>query len=120
VTITQGGPAGAVVALQNAQSCRVAARVADGDVGSTATLGVRPEHLRVDAAGPFAGRVELFERLGPLSFAHLSGADRMGGVVAQLPSDRHVAFGESIAFAIEPEDAQLFTPDGAAYPRLSL
>ena len=63
-------------------------------------------------------RVELFERLGPLSFAHLNERGAAGAVVAQLPSDRHVTLDEAICFSVAPEDAQLFDADGVAYPRV--
>ena len=98
-------------------NCRVAARVPPFAVGGTATLGIRPEHLVADDGGPFAGQVELFERLGPLSFAHLGG--QPGSVVAQLPGERTVTLGETVRFSAPPDRALLFAPDGTAYPRLT-
>ncbi len=89
-----------------------------GAAGATVTLGVRPEHLVPDAAGPFAGPVELFERLGPLSFAHLGARGAIGTVVAQLPGDRRVTLGETLAFGIAPDRVHLFGSDGRALPRL--
>ena len=95
----------------------VAARVPE--VGCAATLGVRPEHLRLCDDGPFAGAVELFERLGPLSFAHLGTRGEAETLVAQLPGDSRVTLGERLRFTIAPGDAQLFDPGGRAYPRLT-
>ena len=103
-------------ALSDGNQLRATVR---GVAGSAVTLGVRPEHLVAGAAGPFTGAVELFERLGPLSFAHLGKAGAIGSVVAQLPSDRHITLGEAICFSAAPEDAHLFDAQGAAYPRLS-
>ena len=119
VKIARADATGAAVVLANGEACEVAARVPASDVGATVTLGVRPEHLVPDVAGMFGGRVELFERLGPLSFAHLGEAGELGSVVAQLPNDRHVTLDEAIAFSGAPADAQLFAPNGDAYPRLS-
>ncbi len=119
VTIARADATGAEVTLPNGKACEVMVRVSAADVGSVATLGVRPEHLVADAGGAFNGRVELFERLGPLSFAHLGEAGAPGGIVAQLQSDRHVTLDEAVAFSVAPGDAQLFAPGGAAYPRLS-
>ena len=119
VTIARADAAGAEVTLPNGHGCEVRARVPVAVVGAGATLGVRPEHLVADAAGAFSGRVELFERLGPLSFAHLGEAGALGRIVAQLPSDRHVTLGEAIAFSVAPDNAQLFAPSGVAYARLS-
>lgn len=116
VTIEAGDAAGVTVRLPGGGHVVVAAR-AKADVGAPATLGVRPEHLRPDPGGSFGGRVELFERLGPLSFAHL-GDGLHDAIVAQLPSDRVVTLGEAICFSVLPGHAHLFGPDGRAYPRL--
>ncbi|WP_419816825.1 ABC transporter ATP-binding protein [Glacieibacterium sp.] len=107
----------AVVTLPHGSECRVAAKVPVQAVGTQATLGVRPEHLRIDPEGVFGGRVELFERLGPLSFAHLGEAGALGSIVAQLPPDRHVTLGEAVCFSVAATDAQLFAADGSAFPR---
>ena len=121
VTITAADATGATVAIPGGAACRVAVVVSTSSVGSAATLGVRPEHLHPDPHGDFGGAVELFERLGPLSFAHLASPVATGtALVAQLPSDRHVVLGEPICFAVAPTDAHLFAPDGSAFPRLSL
>ena len=117
VTITRAGPVVTVVTLSEGAECRVMVRVPEALVGSPATLGVRPEHLHPDPDGSFGGQVELFERLGPLSFAHLGKAGAQGSIVAQLPSDRHVVLGETICFSVLPGDAHLFGADGAAYLR---
>ena len=85
-------------------------------VGAAVMLGVRPEHLHVDDAGPFVGAVELFERLGPLSFAHLGARGAADTIVAQLPGDRSVTLGEILRVGVAPEDAHVFGADGRAYP----
>lgn len=119
VHVASIGADGATVGLPGGAECRVAVRLPNGAIGAPATLGVRPEHLRPEENGPFGGWVELFERLGPLSFAHLGAAGTLGSIVAQLPSDRPITLGEPIRFSVAPEDAQLFAGDGAAYPRLT-
>ena len=91
VRIARRDDAGAVVTLPDGSECPVAAVVPAAAAGAPATLGVRPEHLHADADGPFGGRVELFERLGPLSFAHLGEAGRGRqhcGAAAERPA-RH-------------------------------
>lgn len=119
VMIQRAGEEGTTVTLADGGECVAAARVPTRDVGGPAVLGVRPEHLRPEPNGPFHGRVELFERLGPLSFAHLNEREAAGAIVAQLPSDRHVSLGEVICFSVDPGHAQLFAVGGAAYPRIS-
>jgi ABC-type sugar transport system ATPase subunit len=113
VTVESVDGEGAALRLPDGGLCRAAARVPAALAGGPATLGIRPEHLQPCEAGPFGGRVELFERLGPLSFAHLAnGHDE--ALVAQLPSDRAVTLGEAIRFTVLPGQARLFGPDGRA------
>ncbi len=119
VRIDRVDAAGATVLLPDGGSCRVAATVPASDIGATATLGIRPEHLRSGPNGPFGGAVELFERLGPLSFAHLGEAGAIGSVVAQLPGDQQFTLGANVRFSVAPTDAHLFAGDSKAYPRVS-
>jgi multiple sugar transport system ATP-binding protein len=115
-TIIDGGAGGATVRTGEGAVVRTAAQVPDGSIGAPVTLGVRPEHLVPDPTGPFAGAIELFERLGPLSFAHLGRQGAAGTIVAQLPGDRAITLGEVLPFAVPPADTHLFAPDGQAYP----
>uniref|UniRef100_UPI00262262D4 ABC transporter ATP-binding protein n=1 Tax=uncultured Sphingomonas sp. TaxID=158754 RepID=UPI00262262D4 len=66
--VVAAGAEGVTLQLENGAEIRAALRAT---VGMAVTMGVRPEHLVLDEEGPFRGAVELFERLGPLSFAHL-------------------------------------------------
>ncbi|PXA90073.1 sugar ABC transporter ATP-binding protein [Nostoc sp. 3335mG] len=115
-TIVGTDAAGARVRTGDGAVVQTEARVPDDAIGRAATLGVRPEHLLPDPGGPFSGGVELFERLGPLSFAHLGRRGEAGSIVAQLPGDRAVKLGEMLHFAVSPADTHLFAPDGSAYP----
>ena len=119
VTITARDEAAAMVVLPNGGACRAAVRVSAADIGRAATLGVRPEHLRIEESGHFGGTVELFERLGPLSFAHLGARGSTEAIVAQLPGDGHIVLGEALCCTVNPADAQLFAADGSAYPRIT-
>jgi len=116
VTIAATGDDGAIVRLPGGERVATLARVPADATGAPATLGVRPEHLLPAVDGPFAGQVELFERLGPLSFAHLGAQGAIGTIVAQLPGARAVTLGETLHFAVPPTDAHLFAADGRAYP----
>lgn len=120
VVIEAADERGATVRFAGGHRCRVAARVPAADVGRAATFGVRPEHLTPDADGIFGGNVELFERLGPLSFAHLTEGSASDTVVAQLPADRQVTLGERVRFSVAADDAHLFGVDGRAYPQLGV
>lgn len=84
-----------------------------GAPGATVTLGIRPEHLVADEGGCFTGAVELFERLGPLSFAHLGARGAAGTIVAQLPGYRRVTLGETLRFSAPRDRVHVFGADGA-------
>ncbi|WP_268934909.1 ABC transporter ATP-binding protein [Sphingomonas sp. Leaf4] len=116
VTIIAAGPSGTQVRLPDGTLLSTAAQVPPSAIGSQATLGIRPEHLRAADDGAFCGAVELFERLGPLSFAHLGRRGATDTIVAQLPPDRHVTLGQTLCFAADPAETHLFAPDGRAYP----
>jgi ABC-type sugar transport system ATPase subunit len=107
---------GAVVRLPDGAMLRAAVLARPGQ---PVTLGVRPEHLVADDGGAFAGAVELFERLGPLSFAHLATGGAAASIVAQLPGDRAVTLGETLRFGVAPDRVHLFADDGLALPRLT-
>jgi len=113
-TVAAADGTGAEVRLADGRHLHAAVRARPGQA---VTLGMRPEHLVPQDDGPFAGAVELFERLGPLSFAHLGMRGQAGTVVAQLPGDRRVALGERLAFGIAPANVHLFDADGIALPR---
>jgi len=102
---------GSTVRLEDGASVTTPAR---GAPGTAVTLGVRPEHLTPADGGAFAGEVELFERLGPLSFAHLGARGAAGTVVAQLPGDRGVTLGETLRFAAPANRVHVFGADGAS------
>ncbi len=114
-TVDQVDPRGATVRLAGGATVRAAVRAGSG---APVTLGIRPEHLLPDRDGSFAGAVELFERLGPLSFAHLGAPGLQTTIVAQLPGDRRVTLGETLRFGVAPERVHVFAADGRALPRV--
>ncbi|MGJ3629584.1 TOBE domain-containing protein [Sphingomonas sp. MMS24-JH45] len=114
-TVIAADDDGAVLRSGDGAEVRAAVRAR---VGDRVTMGVRPEHL-ADAGGAFAGAVELFERLGPLSFAHLGAPGATHTVVAQLPGDERVTLGEVVRFGVRPELVHAFDADGNALSRIS-
>jgi ABC-type sugar transport system ATPase subunit len=111
-TISAIDDTGVEVTLADGHRLRSIARAPAEALGSAVTIGIRPEHLEPDPDGPFVGAVELFERLGPLSFAHLDTS-----LVAQLPGDRAVTLGEVLRFGTAPYRVQVFDAAGDALPR---
>ena len=80
--------------------------------GARLTIGVRPEHLTPVAGGDFAatGVVELVERLGEASYAHIRRADDKM-MVAEIRGRRTPAPGEQVTLSAPAEDIHLFDAD---------
>jgi ABC-type sugar transport system ATPase subunit len=78
-------------------------------VGDTLTLGVRPEHLVRGTNGPFVaeGVVELVERLGESSFAHVRRVDdRL--FVAEVRGRETPTPGERVTLIAAAQDVHVF------------
>ncbi|CUH98581.1 sn-glycerol-3-phosphate import ATP-binding protein UgpC [Leisingera aquaemixtae] len=76
----------------------------------TATLGLRPEHLMQDPAGPIAIEVELLEQLGANTLIHgrLPGTDL--SITASVPGHANDGTGSIRRFSVAPELTHLFDP----------
>jgi ABC-type sugar transport system ATPase subunit len=77
--------------------------------GAKLTLGVRPEHLATRAPGDFAmtGIVELVERLGEASYAHVRRADEKL-MVAEIRGRETPSPGETVTFSAPAQDVHVF------------
>jgi ABC-type sugar transport system ATPase subunit len=81
--------------------------------GAKLTLGVRPEHLASRAPGDFAvtGLVELVERLGEASYAHVRRADEKL-MVAEIRGRETPSPGQAVTFTSPAEDIHVFDEGG--------
>jgi ABC-type sugar transport system ATPase subunit len=89
-------------------------------VGDALTVGARPEHLVRGADGPFVaeGVVELVERLGESSFAHVRRADdRL--FVAEVRGRETPNPGETMTLAAAAQDVHVFDASGLRVPALN-
>ncbi|HKT97989.1 MAG TPA: sn-glycerol-3-phosphate ABC transporter ATP-binding protein UgpC [Paraburkholderia sp.] len=85
--------------------------------GERVTLGVRPEHLRLDGEGQsIACTTVLAERLGEHSYLHADQA--AGSLVAKAPGDTPVGVGERLRVRVPAEACHLFEQSGVARRRL--
>ncbi|HEY2024442.1 sn-glycerol-3-phosphate ABC transporter ATP-binding protein UgpC [Paraburkholderia sp.] len=84
--------------------------------GQRVTLGVRPEHLRLDGDEQFIACASvLSERLGEHSYIH---ADYAGGsLIAKAPGDTPLGAGERMRIHVPPAACHLFDEHGFALPR---
>ena len=78
------------------------------------TLGVRAEHVLIDASGPLTGRAEVVERLGDRSLAHLSLSNNQL-LVAEVPRDLDLQAGDAVHMSIDAAHLHLFDESGAAH-----
>jgi multiple sugar transport system ATP-binding protein len=83
------------------------------DAGKAVTVGMRPEHLVIDATGPLKGVVRTVENLGSISYAYAALPDETL-VTISLPPDHAVAVDQDVRLAILPGRAYLFDGDGKA------
>ena len=75
--------------------------------GDKARLGIRPQHLRLDAKGPLSGRVTLVERLGTETIVELLSTDDTPFRFTS-PDVPDLAVGQQARFSFSAEDAHLF------------
>jgi multiple sugar transport system ATP-binding protein len=76
-------------------------------------LGVRPEHLRVDPAGPLLTQVDLVEPLGADTLVTV----RLGAsqLIARLPGDAEIHPGDRLPLSVDPSQIRIFArEDGRA------
>ena len=94
-----------------AEGIRVPFDAAPDGAGAAASLGIRPEDLRVtEAGGHGSGTVEHIEYLGAHIFAHLKAGDST--VTVRLPADAKPSVGEAIHFELNVASSQLFDAYG--------
>ena len=85
-----------------------------GAPGQPVTLGIRPEHLALDAPRPASAALhvtaELVEALGADTLVHC----RLGGseatLLARLPGTASVKAGDDLTLAVPPEELHVFDP----------
>ncbi|MEL6779662.1 MAG: sn-glycerol-3-phosphate ABC transporter ATP-binding protein UgpC [Cyanobacteria bacterium J06597_16] len=86
-------------------------------VGDQATLGVRPEHIRIDANHPtLMGEVMVIERLGDATYLYIkvAGGDTL---IVQTSGDQKVAIKDRIPLSIDGNFCHLFDSQERAIPK---
>ena len=78
-----------------------------------ATIGIRPEHLKIAADGAFAGVVQTVEHLGNEALVHAR-LDDGAVLTARCPEDVVTGPGEAIAFSADRAFVHRFDGDGRA------
>ena len=89
--------------------------VAVSGPGADVTVGVRPQHLRIDRAGK-THKVEMTEALGGVSFIHLTSATGEKLIIEAHDEDEVLKRGAEVGISFAPEHVMLF--DAATDKRL--
>jgi len=79
--------------------------------GAEVSLGLRPQHLKIDPAGG-THRVELTEALGGVSYVHLS-APTGEKLIVERHDQVNLEPGAMVGLSFDAKDAMLFGKDGA-------
>ncbi len=86
--------------------------------GTALTLGIRPEALRPDEAGPIAGTVKLVERLGGLTMLHIE-TEGIEDMIVQLEGLSPLDLHHQVCFSADGAALHLFDQAGRALPALT-
>jgi len=115
VEVRGAGAEGVNVALPGGD-CRVPVESDGVNVGDTLTLGIRPEHLKLDEQGSLIGKIVVIERLGGVTSLYLDHRDSEWIVVADGDVAHRVH--DEVPFSFDPACAHLFKDDGEALSHL--
>jgi multiple sugar transport system ATP-binding protein len=96
----------------------VPVRGGEAIAGRALTLGVRPEHLMLDDAGPVRGEVSVVERLGGQTFLYVQTAEA-GLLVVEADGETAVDLHETVGLSLRADACHLFDASGMALERLN-
>jgi multiple sugar transport system ATP-binding protein len=119
-TIAEADAQGATVTLSDGASVRVPVDASRAKKGDKATLGIRPEHIRISRGGDASvrGEVQLVEHLGEGSFVYLKTSVVDHNLVIKEEGDSVAQNGQDLGAVFPPESCHLFDAEEQAYPRL--
>ncbi|MCX5543991.1 sn-glycerol-3-phosphate ABC transporter ATP-binding protein UgpC [Paraburkholderia sp. CNPSo 3076] len=118
-TVNSVDEEGVRVTLEGGQTLLACVNGSGLQRGQPVTLGVRPEHLRLDGDDQsIACATVLAERLGEHSYLHADHA--AGTLVAKAPADSPIGVGERIRLHVPPPACHLFDAEGVALQRLAV
>jgi multiple sugar transport system ATP-binding protein len=117
VTTVSVQDSGTTIKLPGEQTLAVPVQPQRLKVGHRATLGVRPEHLHIQADHPdLMGEVLVIERLGDATYLYvkIAGGDTL---IVQTEGNRRVAVRDQVPLKIERDRCHLFDTDGMTLPQ---
>jgi multiple sugar transport system ATP-binding protein len=118
VVLAQTGEDVSTVTFPGGAAFEAQADTSLGQAGSLATLGLRPEQIRLgEGDNSFEAQVRFVEDLGALTFAYLDMAAAEQALTVQLPGHQRLKAGETVRLTADSAAAYLFDPEGRAFPR---
>ncbi|WP_194098026.1 ABC transporter ATP-binding protein [Marivivens aquimaris] len=112
--LQQVAPNGAATAkIESGEVIPVQVSSAHAQSGDKVTLGLRPENIAVDPAGPLKGKVDLVEQLGNVELIYAT-LDMGCKIVAELRTRISPQMGDRIAFRSLSETIHVFNSNGEA------
>jgi len=117
-TIVAATAAQATVKLASGEQLRCEVNAAQAKPGDAVTLGIRPEHFRVDAGeNRIAAQVTFVEQLGSATFAYCSLPGSDVTLTSELDGQLRLKNGEALTLGVKPAACYLFDAQGLALPR---
>jgi ABC-type sugar transport system ATPase subunit len=119
--VIEAGDGAARVRTEAGVMVSVPASVPASAVGREATLGVRPENLRVAADGEaiVRGRLLHAENLGEVTLLYVVSGDEQEPIIAKVEGGVSIERGAEVRLTAASEHFHLFDENGAAFPRTS-
>ena len=78
------------------------------------TVGIRPEHIIADPAGPLSITVQMGEPLGANTLLHGRITGNNDAFTLSLPGVHHAVAGEVVRFGVDPSNLHFFDPESGA------
>ena len=115
-TVTGSGTT-TTVELKGGATATLDIATAPGDVGRSASFGVRPEDLRITSGGDFLfeGTVSIVEALGEVTLLYIEGLVEGEPIIAKIPGIQSVTRGDSVRFTADRSKLHLFDDEGKSY-----
>jgi multiple sugar transport system ATP-binding protein len=117
VTVMNVTDSGTTVKLENDAAITIPVLPGNLTAGDRATLGIRPEHLRIEQANAtMMGEVLVMERLGGETFLHIKivGGDTL---TVQTDGDNAANLHDRVPISINGDLCHLFDQQGEAIPK---
>ncbi|KPY45360.1 ABC transporter ATP-binding protein [Pseudomonas syringae] len=112
-TVVAARTQGVEITLQCGATLLIPRSAANLVPGQSVTLGIRPEHLRLDANGQLPVTTDVTERLGSDTFCHVV-ASTGEALTVRVHGDCEVAYGEQRRLALDVAHCHVFDADGIA------